>query len=171
MDAELTRRHPRLKCWDYRNPGGYFVTICTHQQRPLFARFEAGRICLKPLGKLAARQWRSLPDHYSNLLLDAFVVMPEHIHALMVLVDSKVGEASLAPTSRRARIAHSLGSVVGGFKSGVTRLARRDLGMKGPIWQRGYYDHIIRDERDADQIREYIVNNPLALKLKKQGLS
>ena len=100
---DLTRRQPRLKCWDYRNPGGYFVTICAYRQRPLFGWLDAGRTKLKPLGELAARHWRRLPDHFANLLLDAFVVMPQHLHGLIVLTDSTVGEACLAHLSKRIR--------------------------------------------------------------------
>ncbi len=166
MGPDLTRKHPRLAVWDYRNPGGYFVTICSHQQRQVFGRLRGSRVSLAPLGELIVDRWNGLTAHYSNVLLDSFAVMPDHLHALLVLTDPKVGEASLAPTPGSRRVAHSLGAVIGNFKSGVTRAAHRDLGLAGRIWQRGYYDHIVRSERDADQIRQYIASNPLALSLK-----
>jgi REP element-mobilizing transposase RayT len=137
----------------------------------MFGRLQGSRVSLTPLGELIVERWNELPAHYSNVLLDSFAVMPEHLHALLVLTDPKVGEASLAPTTGPRHVAHSLGAVIGNFKSGVTRAAHRELGLPGRIWQRGYYDHIVRNERDADQIRQYIASNPMALSLKRTGLT
>ena len=135
-DAWVSRR---LATCDYRTPGEYFVTICTLDRTCLFGEIANGEMQLSPEGRIAENAWRNLPAHFPHIALDAFVIMPNHIHAIPVF-DAE-GPA--------------LGIVAGGFKAEVSRR----LGLR--IWQRYYYDHVIRSKRELDQIRSYIAKNPV----------
>jgi putative transposase len=134
-DAWVSRR---LVTCDYKATGEYFVTICTLDRTCLFDEIANGAMQLSPEGRIAENAWRNLPAHFPNIALDAFVIMPNHIHGILVFCAE--GPA--------------LGIVVGGFKAEVSRrLGRR-------MWQRYYYDHVIRSKRELDQIRSYLAKNP-----------
>ncbi len=149
----LHRRLIRLKGWDYRTPGHYFVTICTYQRQYLFE---------EPAYKgIAETTWRLIPEqrHAKHVRLDEWIVMPNHLHGILVL--SPVGEDEFQPAPERGAAPGSLPSVVGTFKSMATRRInnlRRTPGQKA--WQRGYYDRIVRNERELNAIRRYIRANP-----------
>jgi putative transposase len=128
----------RLPTCDYKTPGEYFVTICTLDRTCLFGEIANGEMQLSPEGQIAENAWRNLPAHFPHITLDAFVIMPNHIHGVVVF--HAEGPA--------------LGIVIGGFKAEVSRRLRR------PIWQRYYYDHVVRSKWELDQIRSYIAKNP-----------
>ncbi len=155
------RKSPRLQGYDYSLSGGYFITICTHQRRHLFGAIRENGMNLSDAGKMAAERWHALPNHHSNIELDAFVVMPNHIHGVLFIMDEVImDKAGLVPTE--AGVASgSLGATVGSYKASVTRQIRRNWQQPDLIvWQSRYHDHIIRNEKTLNYIRNYVIYNP-----------
>ena len=157
------RRSIRLKEHDYSQPGAYFVTICTRDRACLFGEIVDGEMRLNEAGEIARGCWEEIPRHFPLVELDAFVVMPNHVHGIIVIQGR--GERFFAPTSTAptTTIAQSpsrtIGSIVRGFKIGVTKWFRANTDLHS-IWQRGYYEHVIRNEAELTAIREYILGNP-----------
>ena len=162
----------RLRGWDYAQPGLYFVTICTRDKYPWFGQVLDGNLRLSAVGELALQCWRQLPAQFGHVALDAHVVMPDHIHAILALgtvsareihppsARNSSGEAVGTPTmSSISPLPGSLPVVIRSYKGGVTRRARNELQL-GFAWQPRYYDHIIRDGAELDRIRAYIADNP-----------
>ncbi len=143
------RRSLRLPEFDYGQPGAYFITICTHERELLFE---------DPLfAEVARTEWHVSTQHRTEVRLDAFVVMPNHVHGIVWLLP--VGARRASPVSGAP--AQSLGAFVGAYKSTVTRSVNIVRAMPGaPVWQRGYYEHVVRDEADLERVREYIRDNP-----------
>ena len=161
-----TRRRMRLEGYDYSTPGAYFVTACTQDRRPLFGRVIDGRMAANPLGTVVEDCWDELPDHYDSLALDAFILMPNHVHGVILLQDepnnASVG-AGLQPAIPRpaASRRHGLPEIVRAFKTFSARKINRMRASTGAsVWQRGFYDHVIRDEDELDRVRTYILDNP-----------
>ena len=164
------RRSPRLQGYDYAQAGAYFVTICTHNRAHLFGTIVDGVMVLNHAGKIAEDELVSIPEYWPQQVeLEAFVVMPNHVHAILVLV----GTAFLPSAAKHPAPATdtqkpdtqkrvpTLGTVVGNYKSGVTRRVREAQGEPElRVWQGRYYDHIIRSEAALNRIREYIMYNP-----------
>ncbi|HET8944733.1 MAG TPA: transposase [Dehalococcoidia bacterium] len=158
------RRSIRLPAWDYRERGAYFVTICTHERRCTL--IGAG------IRSIVLEAWRGIPDHFRYVSVDEFVIMPNHVHGI-ICIDvgamasprpNRVGRGSPSPLrQRQPRGADpgSLGAVIGSFKS---HAAYRINGLKGtpgaPVWQRNYYERVIRSDRELERAREYIMDNP-----------
>jgi len=172
------RRSIRLKGYDYTRPGAYFITICTHNREPLFGRVVDGEMVLNEYGEIVWACWREILDHFPHVELDAFVVMPNHVHGIIWIVDdvgTRYAKNVGARHAKNVRAMHasplqsprgpasgSLGAVVGSFKSAVTRRINEMRGTPGArVWQRNYYEHIIRDDRALNAIRRYIAENPL----------
>ncbi len=168
------RRSIRLKDYDYSQSGAYFVTIVTYERMPLFGEVVDGTASLNQLGEIAILCWESLPMHFSNIRTDAFVVMPNHVHGIVVFLDSPERRADVGarhavpvqrndPSPRRAfgkPTKNSLPTLVGSFKAAVTKQVnelRRTPGM--PVWQRNYYEHVVRGEDELERIRQYIRMN------------
>jgi REP element-mobilizing transposase RayT len=144
------RRSIRLAGYDYSQVGAYFVTICTHS-RALSLQAE-------PVREVVRLAWCGLSARFPIVALDEFVVMPNHVHGIIILADA--GAASSAPTGMRGRAA-TLGHVVRAFKSISAIDANKILGQSNrPFWQRNYYEHIIRDEEELSVLRRYIRDNP-----------
>ena len=138
--------------------GIFYVTICTHGRECLFGEVVEAKMHLNTLGEIVQEEWFNITQHRPNVTRDAFVVMPNHIHGIIILREAEsvgVRQQFLQPQ------AGSLGMVVGGFKSAVSRRinALRDT-PGAPVWQRGYHDKIARDERMLNNARRYIANNP-----------
>jgi putative transposase len=145
------RKPLRLCGFDYSSEGLYLVTVCTDRRGCVFGRTENGQPILNRLGEIVERQLADLPRRLHGIEMDRFVVMPNHVHAIVVL-------------GTRARQASPLrlGHVVGAFKSGSTReinLVRTTPGER--VWQRGYHDHVVRDEADLQRVRKYVETNPI----------
>jgi REP element-mobilizing transposase RayT len=213
------RRSIRLKRYDYTQRGAYFVTICTHQRNCLFGEIVDGEIKLNTNGEIARGSWLSIPRHFKNVELDEFVIMPNHLHGIIIIESSEVagealanqdlsqsfsevagealanqdfsqlfsevaGEAlanqdfskqqnlsgqCFAPTVHTGETVkingtkpQSLAAITQNYKSVSTRQINRMNKAKGNvIWQRNYYEHIIRNEEALNNIREYIVNNSI----------
>ncbi len=157
-------RNPR---WDYAGPGRYFITICTDGRMPWFGRIQNGMMELSDIGKIAHECWRTIPDHFDHVTIDAFIVMPDHMHGIIVIGEqSKMGVGtcdSHVPTEKSDRIARpppgSVGSVIGQFKSACTKRVWQS-GHPDFRWQPRFHDRIIRDDAALETIRRYIKDNP-----------
>jgi len=180
--ARGNRRSIRLRGYNYSLPGAYFVTVCAYRKQMLFGEIISGQMRMSHVGRVVETRWLSLPDHFDYVTLDEFVIMPNHFHAIaMVLgddidrtidgsdryVDDVVGarhaspgdDACVVPTGPRPR---SLAALIGSFKSAVTKQVHEaGYGLGSPVWQRNYYEHIVRDEASLNRIREYISANPV----------
>ncbi len=161
------RRSGRLKGFDYSRPGAYFVTICTHLRSALLGEVVGDEMRLNDYGRIVWRCWNDLPKHYGHVELVAFVAMPNHIHGIAVLVEDKgssstnVG-AGLKPAPTRRATRHGLPEVVRAFKTFSSRSINELRGTRGiPVWQRGYYERVVRSEEELNRIREYIMANPV----------
>jgi REP element-mobilizing transposase RayT len=156
----IKKRKPlRLKEYNYSLEGSYFVTICTKDREDLFGQIVCGALSLNKYGKIVQSCWNELPNHYSNILLDEFVIMPNHVHGIIIIIDDVVG-AGLRPAPTRDK-RYPLSEIIRAFKSFSGRRInemRRTPGLS--VWQRNYYDHIIRNEKSLYRIREYVRTNP-----------
>ncbi len=160
------RRSIRLKGYDYTQPGAYFVTLCTHERAHLFGRVVNGVMVLNALGEMVRDEWFRSADIRAEIELhpDEFVVMPNHIHGIVWIVDNAGATGPNVGAHGRAlqRPPRSLPSFIAGFKSSVTNRINQHRDTPGaPVWQRNYYEHIIRDDRALNAIRQYIHDNPL----------
>ncbi len=199
LDTENTRPNTiRLKGYDYSENGAYFVTVCAKAKAPYFEMYPE-------LNNIVQAEWKSIPERFPTVIADAFVVMPNHIHAVIILKKhDNVGatftvaraRASLAPTQSaanlskisesavdphkdndnveaiftvaraRASLAPTIGNIVGAYKSlcvnrWLEHIKKNNLNTVGKIWQRNYYEHVIRNEEELNLVREYIIYNPL----------
>ena len=173
------RRSVRLRGFDYRQPGLYVVTVCTFGRQPLFGAVRAGEMHRSAFGEIAHAEWLRTPDIRAGVVLDAFVVMPDHVHLLIGIVGDDASPMAgappaampsptvgatrrVAPTERIRPFgppARSLGAIIGQYKSVVTKQIRQ-LDPTLRVWQRGYYDRVVRTPREAEAIRRYVVENP-----------
>lgn len=185
------RRSIRLRGYDYSQAGAYFVTICVQNRACLFGDIADGAIRLNDAGQLIQTRWDELPSHYPGVETDEFEVMPNHVHGIIVLTDRVVGAQFIAtqfiaphiggaipgkttPGASKGAMnrAPTLGVVVRGFKARVTAAVNGLRGTTGvPVWQRNYYEHIIRNDESLDQIRRYIVDNPMRWALDRENPS
>lgn len=159
MPTPPQRKSPRLPKWDYGAEWWYFVTICTKHHLPLFGQICDGRNTLTRLGEAARMQWTQIPLHYPSVELDYFVVMPNHVHGILILTRPAQNNSNTAVGQLKPPQSRSLGMIVNHYKGGITRWARQN-GEPEFQWQGRYYDHIIRNERGLYQIRKYIEENP-----------
>lgn len=141
------RRSIRLKGYDYSAAGGYFVTVVTFRRECLFGEIVEGEIKVNALGRIVQECWNETPAHFPNVEIDSFVIMPNHIHGI-VFIHENVGATHASPLlPSRGPSPRSLGAIVGSFKSAVSRRAGLELDSAN-IWQRNYYEHIIRNQPD-----------------------
>jgi REP element-mobilizing transposase RayT len=153
------RKSPRLKGYDYSQEGAYFVTLCTHQRANLFGAVLNEAMMLSEIGVIADAELINLVRYWDGLVdVDLFVVMLNHIHAIIILTGMSSSASAQPDTQKRVP---TLGNVVGSYKSRVTRRVREMSSVPDlVIWQRRYHDHIVRNETSLNQIRAYIINNP-----------
>ena len=160
------RRSVRLKEYDYARTGAYFVTICTRDKQPLFGEIIDGEMHMNNTGEIVRKCWLEIPGHFQNVTLDQFVIMPNHVHGIVVITDNPVGAKHASPlrlykTKTHGTKPRSLGAMVASFKSAVTQ--QNNLLLRTPgnsFWQRNYYEHVVRNESELNKIRRYIINNP-----------
>ena len=170
------RQSIRLKDWDYSQPGWYYVTICTQYRACLLGDVVQDEMRLSGIGKIAREEWLRTPLIRAEVALDEWVIMPNHLHGIIVLRDDRNGDHTVGANGdspQRARSqtpsttpfrspSRTIGAIIRGFKSATTKRANEFRNMPGtPVWQRNYYEHIIRGEDDLYRIRAYIRNNPL----------
>ena len=158
------RRSIRLRGYDYSAQGAYFVTICVRGRECLLGDVIGGKMCLSEYGRAVTECWDAISDHSGHVDVDAFVVMPNHIHGIIVIVRATdTSPDTVAHRSRRPKgpPQGSLGAVVGAFKAAAIRRINVLRGAPGAtFWQRNYYEHIIRDSAALARIRAYIESNP-----------
>ena len=164
MDRPV-RKPIRLEGYDYSTPGAYFITICTRERRCILSKIRKPpddavgegltppAVELSETGKLVETHILRLPERFPSISVDRYVIMPNHIH-LLLSVSPGPGGASPSPTEKT-----DVTAVIGTLKSLTTRLWHR-TGETAPLWQRSYYDHIVRNGDDMREITEYIDNNP-----------
>lgn len=159
------RRSIRLPGYDYSQAGAYYVTIVTHNRDMLFGEVIDGEMKLNDFGKVVQEEWERTAIVRPNIELGAYMVMPNHFHGILIITDAVVGASRrLAPTTDAiSPKPGSLGAIMAQFKSIVTkRIWKLDENMNGtPIWQRNYYEHIIRNDREMGKIWRYIESNPV----------
>lgn len=171
------RKTIRLGGYNYSQAGAYFVTVCSYGDHCIFGSVVDGNVELTPIGQAVRSVWYALPDRFPRLVLDSFVLMPNHLHGIVGLVGEGLAlpvgttptpEAGGASPSRTASNKSagvrrdSLANVIGAFKSISTITVNRMLRRKGiKLWQRSYHDHIIRNGEDLRKIQQYILENPL----------
>jgi REP element-mobilizing transposase RayT len=177
------RRSIRVEGYDYRADGAYFITIVTHDRLPLFGRIVEDQMIINGFGDIVIRELHNTSRLRPYVDLDQFVVMPNHVHGIIWLNGDRAlhdrGTARCAPTdddgdddvpSRTfgSMVPGSLSSVVRGFKSAVTRHVNDDRNTPGAaVWQRNYYERVIRDDRELNDVRQYIIENPAKWALDK----
>ena len=176
METNHHRRSIRLKDYDYSSNGAYFVTMVTWHRDMLFGKIENESVVLNEFGAIADACWREIPKHFANVELGAYVVMPNHVHGIVAIhANDKSADAGnsaqqhvgamqcIAPTPTVTRPVGSkpgsLGAIIGSYKSAVSYRIRKALNATS-IWQRNYYEHIIRDEQDLQNKTDYIEANP-----------
>ena len=168
-----------MKEYDYSQVGTYFVTICTLARESLFGEIRNGTMCLNEYGTTVDSEWGMAGDKRKDIELDAYVVMPNHFHAIIFMIDLGRGTARCAPTNtgdnRNYRkfgkmISGSLPVIIRSFKSAATKKINELRDEHGaPLWQRNYYEHVIRNDKNLQQTREYIINNPSKWEFDKEN--
>lgn len=156
------RKSIRLKDYDYSQAGAYFVTVCTRNRIHLFGEIIDGKMSMNESGCIVQQCWDELLIHYPQVELDAFVVMPNHIHAVVTISHENVGNSTVGARSPRPYGRKpALGNIIAYFKYQSTKkINLHQSTVPAKIWQRNYYDHIIRNENSLRRIRGYVVSNP-----------
>jgi putative transposase len=164
------RRSIRLKGYDYAQTGAYFITICTKDMKCIFGTIENTEMILNEFGEIAYNEWSKLPERFTMIELDVFQIMPNHMHGIIIL--NTVGASlAVAPTEERATVKvaptgeSTIGDIVGAYKSIVfnecLNIFKERNEIMGKLWQRNYYEHIIRNDLAYHNISNYILNNPV----------
>lgn len=158
------RQSIRLSEYDYSKPGIYFITICANDHKNLFGQNINGLIELNRVGYFVKKCWKNIPKHYPNIKLDAFIILPDHIHGILKIVvgaQNFVVAQNFVPLRNEFQkiIPRSIGAIVRGFKIGVTKYCNQKNIFQ--IWQRNFHDRIVRDESELWSKRRYIQNNPM----------
>jgi len=182
------RRSVRLKHFDYASRASYFVTICTHEMKRLFGTVVGDTVTLNACGRIADRCWREIPLHFTNVELGAHVVMPNHVHGILRWGSLENDGELRAKEPRRAQhavplrpdgearrfremVATSIPVIVRSFKSAAAARIRATLGKPDlVVWQRGYYEHVIRDDDDFRNASAYIRTNPARWRFDKDNI-
>ena len=164
------RRSIRLSHYDYSQPGAYFITMVTHGRDCLFGKIVRGDMQLSAMGQIAEEHWRLIPEHFLHVALGAYVIMPDHVHGIIIIQASSDAVASerrgttmLCPNPPREEfgkpVKGSIPTIIRSYKAAVTNRIQKELHTTG-IWQRNYYEHIIRNEAEYNRIHAYIEANP-----------
>lgn len=170
--AYSSRRSTRLQGFDYTQLGTYYITLCTYRRRCLFGDVVDGEMQLSSMGEIVLATWNAIPIHFPHAVLDAFVVVPNHVHATFGLLRRGMTEAVCrAPTTiqipmndpHRERfgkpVVGSVPTIVRSFKSAVTRRINDMIGTRTKVWQRGEDERVVRNAAELDRIRRYIADN------------
>lgn len=173
-NRQYNRRSIRLKNYDYSKPGAYFNTICSHDRKCLFGKNIDGVMHLNKFGEITRQCWLDIPNHFHRPQLDEFVIMPIHIHGIIFIMDNcesysnNIGVIHELPLQQNElpqliqRRKMLLPKIIGRFKMNVGKQINQIRQTPGaPVWQRNYYENIIRNDDELNKIRGYIINNPL----------
>jgi REP element-mobilizing transposase RayT len=150
------RRHIRLSSYDYTWQGAYFITICTYEKQCLFGNIVESSMKLNPCGEIVQLCWKDIPIHYHEVTNEVFIVMPNHVHGIISIHNANGRSGSKPDPTRK----HPLSEIVRAFKTYSSRGINEHRNSQGTsVWQRSYYEHVIRSESEYQQIGEYIVFN------------
>lgn len=157
------RKLNRWQGYDYCMPGHYFITICTQDMICHFGSVVNNKMVFNELGKIINECWFDLPKHYKNCKLDKFVIMPNHVHGIIEIINDRYFKTAdyVGNGLKPFPTDHGLPEIVRGFKTFSSRKINRLEGNKYFQWQKSFYDRVIRSEKELFDIREYITNNPL----------
>ena len=173
----------RLKDYDYSRNGAYFVTICTKNSRHLFGSIVDQKLIPNRQAEVVTECWLDLPAHYTNCVLDKFIIMPNHVHGI-IIIDNEIAETGLKPdkvvvvetglkpvsTAGRVAKPYPLSEIIRGFKTFSARRINEYQNTRGKaFWQSRFFDHIIRNREELKRIRQYIIENPLKWELEKNN--
>ncbi|MFH1077119.1 MAG: transposase [Pseudomonadota bacterium] len=159
------RRSIRLQEYDYSQTGAYFVTICTKNRECLFGNISNGTMVLNDTGRIVQKCWNEIDEHFPHITLDEFIVMPNHAHGILLInkaLNTTVRAKNFSPLPQMRQphgTSKTIGSIIRGFKIGVTKWIRKNNATHD-VWQRNYYEHIIRNDNELNLIRQYIIINP-----------
>ncbi len=167
---DLTKRKlNRLKEYDYSQNGGYFITVCTHSKKHILSKISRDSpcgcpcVCLTPLGKIVEKNILEIQNN-PNVSVDNYVIMPNHIHLLLILHNDDNAKKPIQVRTA-ARAVPTISSIIGALKSKTTvewiKLCKANNCQSEQIWQRSFYDHVIRGQKDYEEIWQYIDENPL----------
>ncbi len=159
----------RLQSWDYSNSAYYFVTICTKNKEKYFGKIADDKMILNKIGKIAEQFWLEIPSHFPFVILDEFILMPNHIHGILVFENNDCRDKALpclymdnvGKNRFQNQGKNTLSSVIGSFKSICTKTINKIQSEIFFAWQGCFYDRIIRTEEELNKVRNYIINNPL----------
>jgi putative transposase len=156
------RKSIRLREYDYSLPGEYFITICAHNRECIFGNIIQEEMMLSTEGMIIQRCWGEIPKHFLNVQLDEYIIMPNHIHGIIILTEPMVGTRQAV--SLREQFAKpvrgSIPTIVRSFKSAATKRIHEICNKRSsPIWQSRFFDRIIRNDRELNNINDYILNN------------
>lgn len=155
------RRSIRLQDYDYKRAGAYFITIVTQNHKCMFGEIVDGEMRPNDWGQIVQDEWENSRQIRREIELDVFIVMPNHIHGVVVIADG-LGRATGRSPLQSGPSRRSLGAFVGGFKAVVTKRINARRGSPGtPVWQRNYFEHVIRSEDSLNRIRQYMLDNPM----------
>ncbi|MBI5841676.1 MAG: transposase [Chloroflexi bacterium] len=158
FDPKIHHRHSiRLQGYDYSQSGAYYVTIVAHGRECLFGEINNGEMRLNRFGQIVQQAWFDLPNHYPHIELGAFCIMPNHVHAVIIIIGAGLRPA---PTEPAPTVRHPLSEIVRAFKSFSAKrinALRKTQGI--PVWQRNYYERIIRNDEEHNRIHLYIEAN------------
>jgi putative transposase len=177
--GESHRQSIRLKGYDYSQRGYYFITVCTQGRWCVFGEIKKDRVVLNDAGKMVGRWWNELKNKYANIKIDEYVVMPNHCHGIINVIDSVGADQCVCPYNMGEHTINKMGEHAGSplqerpiyemiqwFKTMTTNEYIRNVKQNrwepfdGKLWQRNYYEQIVRDETSLRRVREYIINNP-----------
>jgi REP element-mobilizing transposase RayT len=144
------RRSIRLQHYDYTRSGAYFITICTHRRACLFGTVDANMVTLSDQGSIAQACWQEIPGHFPTVLLDAFVMMPNHLHGILIMQRDAPSSSDLP----------ELSAVIRSFKAATTRRIHESGAAPDMVWQRNFYEQVIRSRTHLERSRRYINENP-----------
>ncbi|MBN2410159.1 transposase [candidate division KSB1 bacterium] len=169
MKAKLKKHHRksiRLKTWDYTSDAVYFITICTHNHQNLFSKIINGNLVYSNFGNIVQEEWIRTAELRNYIKLDEHIIMPNHFHGMLWICRGSINDELIDTKPPRKKFGSiqpkSLSVIIRSFKSAVTKRINEVRQTPGkPVWQRNFYEHIIRDEKDYYRIKEYILNNPL----------
>ena len=171
----------RIPGFDYSSSNWYYITICSHGRESIFGdvidlvgarrgspvSHSREKISLNQIGQIANQCWLDIPNHYSNVKLDEYIIMPNHVHGIIIINtqttrannDSPLQRIQIQQSIKIHGTSNTIGAIVRGYKIGVTKWCRQNTNLYD-VWQRNYYEHIIRDEGELSHIRQYIRDNP-----------
>ncbi|MFH0815134.1 MAG: transposase [Candidatus Falkowbacteria bacterium] len=158
----------RLQYWNYAQDGWYFVTICTHKRECFLGEINNYEPQLSPVGQIAEKCWLEIPQHFPNVELETFVIMPNHIHGI-ITINCTEQQTNKNNIGQNLPLPQSLSAVIGSFKSAVSKIINRTHPKIPFQWQTRFYDRIIRNRESMYKISQYILNNPIKWELDRNN--